>query len=151
MSGCVTESEQRKILMFNMICQELVSIKERGVTMLARILKIEKGCSSSELLLIIKKWSEFFVRFRKNNPDFHYQISNLNLEIARVARKEKNFDLSEKFLLKTLTGRTNYNMRLEDFLKNYDFLTAGVSRDRVLGLRQSAKLFSASPLTQVNT
>lgn len=143
-AGCVTESEQRKILMFNMICQELISIKERGVTMLARILKIEKGCGSSELLLIIKKWGEFFVRFRKNNPDFHYQISNINLEIARVARKEKNFGLSEKFLLKTLTGRTNYNIGLEDFLKNYDFLSAGVSHDRVLGLRQAAKVFSSS-------
>ena len=85
MTGCVTESEQRKILMFNMICQELSSIKERGITMLARILKTERGCSASELLLIIKKWGEFLVRFRKNNPEFHYQLSNINLEIARIA------------------------------------------------------------------
>ena len=145
-TGCVTESEQRKILMFNMICQELIGIKERGITMLARILKIEKGCSSSELLLIIKKWGEFFIKFRKNNPDFHYQLSNINLEIARVARKEKNFGLSESFLIKSLTGRYNLNMRLEEYVKTYDFFTPGsISNDRVVGLRQSGKVFAASP------
>ena len=144
-TGCVTESEQRKILMFNMICQELVGIKERGITMLARILKIEKGCSSSELLLIIKKWGEFFIKFRKNNPDFHYQLSNINLEIARVARKEKNYGLSEGFLLKSLTGRYNMNIRLEEYVKTYDFFTPGsISNDRVAGLRQSGKVFAAS-------
>ena len=144
-TGCVTESEQRKILMFNMICQELIGIKERGNTMLARILKIEKGCSSSELLLIIKKWGEFFIKFRKNNPDFHYQLSNINLEIARVARKEKNYGLSESFLIKSLTGRYNMNMRLEEYVKTYDFFTPGsISNDRVIGLRQSGKVFAAS-------
>ena len=148
MTGCVTESEQRKILMFNMICQELSSIKERGITMLARILKTERGCSSSELLLIIKKWGEFLVRFRKNNPEFHYQLSNINLEIARIARKEKNFGLSEKFLLKSLTGRTNYNMGLEEFVRCYDFFGVGVSQDRVAGLRQASKVFKSSTNVQ---
>ena len=132
-----------------MICQELTSIKERGITMLARILKTERGCSSSELLLIIKKWGEFFVGFRKNNPDFHYQLSNINLEIARIARKEKNFDLSEKFLLTTLTGRTKNNGGLEEFVKVYDFFGAGVSNDRVSGLRQASKIFHSSSSTGV--
>ena len=140
--GCVTESEQRKILLLNMICQELVSIKDRGHTMLARILKIEKGCSSSELLLIIKKWGEFFLRFRKNNPELHYQINNINLEIARVARKEKNLGLSEKFLLRTLTGRSTLNFSLEEFVQNYDFFSSPVSAERVCGLRQAGKVFS---------
>ena len=143
-AGCVTESEQRKILMFNMICQELSSIKERGITVLARILKTERGCSSSELLLIIKKWGEFFVRFRKNNPEFHYQLNTINLEIARVARKEKNFGLSEKFLLKSLTGRSNHNIGLEEYVKGYDFFSGGVTSDRVAGLRQASKVFISS-------
>jgi len=143
-SCSVTESEQRKILLFNMISQELTSIKERGPTMLSRILKNEKGGSSSELLLIIKKWGEFFLRFRKNNPECHYQISSLNLEIARVARKEKNFGLAEKFLLKSLTGRTNFNIGLEDFVKSYDFFSVGISHERVVGLRQSSKVFIRS-------
>ena len=116
--------------------------------MLARILKTERGCSSSELLLIIKKWGEFLVRFRKNNPEFHYQLSNINLEIARIARKEKNFGLSEKFLLKSLTGRTNYNMGLEEFVRCYDFFGVGVSQDRVAGLRQASKVFKSSTNVQ---
>ena len=140
--GCVTDSEQRKILLLNMICQELVSIKDRSHTMLARILKIEKGCSSSELLLIIKKWGEFFLRFRKNNPELHYQINNINLEIARVARKEKNLGLSEKFLLRTLTGRSTLNFSLEEFVQNYDFFSSPVSSERVCGLRQAGKVFA---------
>merc|ERR1719320_1713051 len=143
-SSSVTESEQRKILLFNMISQELTSIKERGPTVLSRMLKNEKGGSSTDLLLIIKKWGEFFLRFRKNNPECHYQISSLNLEIARVARKEKNFCLSEKFLLKSLTGRTNYNIGLEEYVKSYDFFSAGISQERVVGLRQSSKVFMRS-------
>ena len=141
--GCVTDSEQRKILLLNMICQELVSIKDRGQTMLARILKIEKGCSSSELLLIIKKWGEFFLRFRKGNSELHYQINNINLEIARVARKEKNYGLSEKFLLKTLTGRSTFNYSLEEFVQSYEFFSTVVSPERVSGLRQAGKVREA--------
>ena len=33
-----------------------------------------------------------------------------------MARKEKNFGLAEKFLLKSLTGRTNFNIGLEDLI-----------------------------------
>ena len=51
-----------------MISQELTSIKERGLAVLSRMLKNEKGGSSTDLLLIIKRWGEFFRRFRKNNP-----------------------------------------------------------------------------------
>ena len=89
------------------------------------------------------------MKFRKNNPDFHYQLSSINLEIARVARKEKNYGLSEKFLLKTLTGRTNFNVALEEFVKSYDFLGIGVTNDRVSGLRQASKVFIASQHPQI--
>ena len=85
-SCSVTESEQRKIQLFNMISQELTSIKERGPTVLSRMLKNEKGGSSTDLLLIIKKWGEFFLRFRKNNPEFSRLLNSSDLNSTAKQR-----------------------------------------------------------------
>ena len=41
------------------------------------------------------------------------------------------------------------NMRLEEYVKTYDFFAPGsISNDRVIGLRQSGKVFAASPDVQ---
>ena len=66
----------------------------------------------------------------------------LNLEIARVARKEGNLKLSEKFLLRSLTGRTNVNMSLEEYVRGFDFFNSSMSVEKAVGLRQSSKLFN---------
>ena len=109
-------------------------MKERSATLLPRLLKTERNGSSSELLLVIRRWAEFFLRFHKTSPECYQRLQELNLEVGRVARKEKNTGLSSRFLLRCLTGRppTN-NQTLQNFLSGHDFFTTGVTGKCILG------------------
>ena len=103
-------------------------MKERSATLLPRLLKTERNGSSSELLLVIRRWAEFFLRFHKTSPECYQRLQELNLEVGRVARKEKNVGLSSRFLLRCLTGRPpNNSSSLQNFLSNHDFFTTGVT------------------------
>ena len=56
---------------------------------------------------------------------------------TRVAKKEKNFGMSEKFKPKPLMGSTNYN---SGFVKSYNFFSVGIPQESVVGLRQSSEV-----------
>ena len=111
----------------------MTGVKERSATLLPRLLKTERNGSSTELLLIIRRWAEFFLRFHKTSPECYQRLQELNLEVGRVARKEKNTGLSSRFLLRCLTGRppTN-NQTLQYFLSGHDFFTTGVTGKGIL-------------------
>ena len=103
-------------------------MKERSATLLPRLLKTERNGSSSELLLVIRRWAEFFLRFHKTSAECYQRLQELNLEVGRVARKEKNVGLSSRFLLRCHTGRPpNNSSSLQNFLSNHDFFTPGVT------------------------
>ena len=138
---CSTEDETRRALLLNLIHQEVAGVKERATTLLPRLLKTERGGSSSGTLLVIRRWAEFFLRFHKTSPECYQRLQELNLEVARVARKEKNGDLAASFILRSLTGRPPPpSLPLQEFLSNYDFFSQGVTAERAVALRQAGKL-----------
>ena len=111
---------------------------------LCRLLATDQTTSSSQLLLTVKRWSEFFLRFRKSQPDLHRQLAELSLAVGRAARREGNTGLAQRFILRSLTGRAG-SVSLQEFAASYDFYSGpAITPERARGLRQAAKLFLAT-------
>jgi hypothetical protein len=105
------------------------------------LLAFKNKCHSSNILILIKKWGDFFTKYRKTNPQLHFQLSSLDLEIAKRARKESNFKLANAYLQKFLfQGSLLHEGDLSTYLSNMDFQNMPLSVDKASCLRQCAKL-----------
>ena len=69
---------------------------------LTTFLTYEERTHSTESLLLIKKWGDYFIRLTHQKPELHFQLNALNLEIAIQARKEHNFNLAKRHLEQNL-------------------------------------------------
>ena len=69
---------------------------------LTTFLTYEERKHSTESLLLIKKWGDYFIRLTHQKPELHFQLNALNLEIAIQARKEHNFNLAKRHLEQNL-------------------------------------------------
>lgn len=82
---------------------ELRALLNNEDTGLDQLLNVRLGEHGSRQLLVVRKWADFFLRYKKNgHEDFAYHLSTLNAMIAKAARKERNFGLAKQFLAKVL-------------------------------------------------
>ena len=139
------EDQFQQVLILKGIHNELSALAQKRPGKLGRFLSLvdvrnerEKFPPTSQLILI-KKWGEFFTQFRKNNPKYYFQLNSLNLEIAIVARKERNYKTSGSYLRKLLIG-PNTELTLKDYMKQLDLSNSLLSVERASSLRQAAKL-----------
>ena len=113
-------------------------------------LTYEERTHSTESLLLIKKWGDYFIRLTPHQkPELHFQLNALNLEIAIQARKEHNFNLAKRHLEQNLgcsdAVLTNGDGLQKDLVKYISGIKFNdplmyLSTDKANCLRQSAKL-----------
>ena len=135
----------QQVLILKGIHNELTALVQKKSGKLGRFLSLvdtrndKNRFPPTSQLILIKKWGEFFTQFRKNNPKFYFQLNSLNLEIAIVARKERNFRMASSYLRKLLIG-SNPEITLKDYMKQLDLTSSLLSVERASSLRQAAKL-----------
>ena len=139
------DDQFQQVLILKGVHNELNALVEKKTGKLGRFLSLvdarnqKQRLPPTSQLILIKKWGEFFTKYRKNNPKFYFQLGSLNLEIAVVARKEKNYRTAENYLRKTLLG-PNTNLSLKEYMKQLSLSTSLLSVERACSLRQAAKL-----------
>lgn len=139
------DDQFQRVLILKGVHNELNALVEKTPGKLGRFLSLvdvrnhkQKLAPTSQLILI-KKWGEFFTKYRKNNPKYYFQLNSLNLEIAVVARKERNYKTAGSYLRKMLVG-LNMDLSLKDYMQQLDLSSSLLSVERASSLRQAAKL-----------
>ncbi len=131
----------QQVAILTAIYEELSNVVRNKTGQLDTLLQISTTVQSSQNLLLVKKWGEFFVRYHKRDARTHFRISTLNLDIARRARKEGNLSVSIVHLQKALFGGgADSNNSLVESLNSMKFSSQPLSVDRAACLRQCAKL-----------
>lgn len=129
----LTENQRKHALI---IANVQSMLYDNNIELLDTFLTFEERKHSTESLILLKKWGDFFVRFAKK-PQVHFQLKSLNLEIGIQARKERNFKLA--------TDRLEQNLECSNLISyissiNFNNLNMFLSTDKANCLRQSAKL-----------
>ena len=139
------DDQFQQVLILKAVHNELNSLVENKQGKLGRFLSLvdirnrQERLPATSQLVLIKKWGEFFTKYRKNNPKYYFQLSALNLEIAIVARKERNYRMSASYLSKTLLG-THTELSLKEYMRTLDLSSSLLSVERACSLRHAAKL-----------
>ena len=132
----LTKSQLRKIL----IVSSVAKMQKSPDCDLKTFLTYEERRHSTESLLLIKKWGDYFIRSTHQKPELHFQLNALNLEIAIQARKEQNFNLAKRHLEQNL--ECDQSQELVNYISGINFNNPNMylSTDKANTLRQSAKL-----------
>ena len=139
------DEQLQQVLILKGVHTELTALVEKRPENLGRFLSLvevsnhEPKLTSTSQLILIKKWGEFFTKYHRSNPNCYFQLNSLDLKIAIVARKERNYRMAGSYLKKTLLG-PNTDLNLKDYMKQLDFRSTLLSVERASSLRQAAKL-----------
>jgi hypothetical protein len=66
----LTESQLHRIVILKSVHSELCNVTDNRPSDLDRILSFRKNRYPSPNLLLVKKWGDFFTRYRRNNPNY---------------------------------------------------------------------------------
>ena len=142
----LSKHDLQQVLILKAVHMEVTCLTQRKSGNLGRFLSlvdvrsVRQKLPPTSQLVLIKKWGEFFAKFQHQNPQFYFQLNGLNLEIAAIARKERNYRLAATYLRKTLLLGINSDLTLRDYMKQLDFSASLLSIERAASLRQAAKL-----------
>lgn len=136
------EGEQLLRIMELVRCELYCVVENKEGSNLDRLLSFRAECHSSKQLILIKQWGSFFIQHRKNKANYFFHLSALDLEIAKAARREENFDLAKTYLSKVLLiGEPKApNVNLDTFISSMDFSGSRLTAEKAACIRQCAKI-----------
>ena len=148
-SHFLIDAQRRQVITLKMVQTEFSALIEDPYNLKNSKLNVlvshESGKSQPDQIgsmILIKKWSDFLSKLRGNM--FQSELQNLNLEIAIVARKTKNYATASKHLQSALWGQDpNQLIEVKSYLRQMNFNAAILNIERASCLRQAAKLVHA--------